>query len=184
MLTYLFPLTNFFFILDCHSNCSYCFYLVHCIHKIFFFISYDISILFLINRMATSQPHTSELDVHLDTFIRTLYSCESAIYLDSNGSRKQTLKKYLISTAVPITTIVKNLGFIQHRAVNLDLPTVKEMCQKLLEDIRLKIEYLKSRKINQKVTDILHSVVVKKIMLKLDNYIDVSNIHSLLDDSL
>ena len=86
--------------------------------------------------------------------------------------------------AVPITTIVKNLGFVQHQAVNLDLPTVEEMCQKLLEDIRLEIEYLKSRKINWKVTDMLHSVVVEKIMLKLDNYMDVSNIHSLLDDSL
>ena len=134
--------------------------------------------------MATSQPHTLELDIHLDTFIRTLYSCKSAVYVDNNGSRKKTLKKYLISVPVPITTVVKNLGFIQHQAINLDLPTVEGTCQKLLEDIRLKIEYLKSRKINQKVTDILHSVVVEKIMLKLDNYIDVSDIHSHLDDSL
>ena len=92
--------------------------------------------------MANCQPHTSELDVQLDTFIRTLYSCVSAVYVDNNGGRKQTLK-YLISTAVPISTIVQNLGFVQHEAVNVDLPTVEEMCQKILEDIRLKIEYLK-----------------------------------------
>ena len=134
--------------------------------------------------MANCQPHTSELDVQLDIFIRTLYSCESAIYVDNNGGRKQTLKKYLISTAVPISIIVQNLGFIQHEAVNVDLPTVEEMCQKILEDIRLKIEYLKYQKMNQKVTDILCRVVVEKIMPKLNKYIDVTDIHSLLDDSL
>ena len=37
---------------------------------------------------------------------------------------------------------------------------------------------------NQKVTDILHRVVVEKIMPKLNKYIDVTDIHSLLDDSL
>ena len=134
--------------------------------------------------MANCQPHTSELDVHLDTFIRTLYSCKSAIYLDNNGGRKQTLKKYLISAVVPISTKVQNLRFIQHESVNMDLPTVEEMCQKILEDIRLKIKYLKYQKMNQKVTDILHRVVVKKIMPKLNKYIDVTDIHSLLDDSL
>ena len=75
--------------------------------------------------MANCQPHTSELDVQLDTFIRTLYSCESAMYVDN--------------TAVPISTIVQNLGFIQHEAVNVDLPTVEETCQKILEGIRLGI---------------------------------------------
>ena len=85
---------------------------------------------------------------------------------------------------MPISTIVQNLGFLQHEAVNVDLPTVKEKCQKILEDIRLKIEYLKYRKMNQKVTDILCRVVVEKIMPKLNKYIDVTNIHSLLDDSL
>ena len=98
--------------------------------------------------MANCQPHTLELDVQLDTFIRTLYSCESAMYLDNNGGRKQTLKKYLVSAAVPISTIVQNLGFVQHEVVNMDLPTVEEMCQKILEDIRLKIEYLKYQKMN------------------------------------
>ena len=89
--------------------------------------------------MANCQPYTSELDVQLDTFIRTLYACESAVYVDNNGGRKQTL----ISAAVPISTIVQNLGFVQHEAVNMDLPTVEETCQKILEDIRLKIEYFK-----------------------------------------
>ena len=134
--------------------------------------------------MANCQPHTSELDVQLDTFIRTLYSCESAMYIDNHCGRKQTLNKYLISAAVPISTIVQSLGFLQHEAVNVDLPTVEEMCQKILEDIRLKIEYLKYRKMNEKVTDILRRVVVKKIMPKLNKYIDVTDIHSLLDESL
>ena len=134
--------------------------------------------------MANCQPHISELNIQLDTFIRTLYSCESAMFVDNNGGRKQTLKKYLISTAVPISTIVQNLGFIQHEAVNMDLPTVEETCQKILEDIRLKIEYLKYQKMNWKVTDILCRVVVKKIMPKLNKYIDVTDIHYLLDDSL
>ena len=134
--------------------------------------------------MANCKSHTSELNIQFDTFIRTLYSCKSAVYVDNNSGRKQTLKKYLISTAVPISTIVQNLGFIQHEAVNVDLPTVEETCQKILEDIRLKIEYLKYQKMNQKVTDILRRVVVKKIMPKLNKYIDVTNIHSLLDDSL
>ena len=57
--------------------------------------------------------------------------------------QETNLQKYLISAAVPISTIVQNLGFIQHEALNMDLPTVKETCQKILEDIRLKIEYLK-----------------------------------------
>ena len=59
--------------------------------------------------MANCQPHILELDVQLDTFIRTLYSCESAVYIDNNGGRKQTLKKYLISAAVPVSTIVQNI---------------------------------------------------------------------------
>ena len=37
---------------------------------------------------------------------------------------------------------------------------------------------------NQKVTDILRRVVVKKMMPKSNKYIDVTNIHSLLDNSL
>ena len=37
---------------------------------------------------------------------------------------------------------------------------------------------------NQKVTDILHRVVVEKIMPNLNKYIYVTDIHSLLDDSL
>ena len=134
--------------------------------------------------MANCQPHISELDIQLDTFIKTLYSWESAVYVDNNGGRKQTLKKYLISTAVPISTTVQNMGFVQHEAVNMDLPTVEETCQKILEDIRLKIEYLKYRKMNQKITDILHRVVVGKLMPKLNKYIDVTDIHSLLDNSL
>ena len=64
----------------------------------------------------------------------------------------------------------------------MDLPTVEETCQNMLEDIRLKIEYLKYRKMNQKVTDILRRVVVEKIMPKLNKYIYVTDIHCLLDD--
>ena len=52
-----------------------------------------------------------DIDIDLESCITTLYMCESAaVYLDTNPTRKQTLKKYL-SVAVPISTICKALGF-------------------------------------------------------------------------
>ena len=134
--------------------------------------------------MATLGSASCDLDIQLEKFITMLYTCESTVYLDTILTRKQTLKKYLISATVPITTIVKALGFVEHQPLDTQGPIVEETCQKLLEDIRIKIEYLKYRKKNIKVTQILHRLVVDKIMPKLEQYIHVSDIHFLLDDSL
>ena len=51
-------------------------------------------------------------DVELKSFITMLYTCEAAVYLDTSPNRKETLKKYLISTLVPISTICKVLRFV------------------------------------------------------------------------
>ena len=80
--------------------------------------------------------------------------------------------------------MVKALGFIEHQSLDTQGPIVKETCQTLLEDIRIKVQYLKYRKKNVQVAQILHRLVVDKIMPKLEQYIHVLDRHSILDDSL
>ena len=58
-------------------------------------------------------------------------------------SRKHKLKKYLISDCVPISTICKALGFIEpKKQLDTNGQAVEDICQKLLENIRLKIRVL------------------------------------------
>ena len=104
----------------------------------------------------------SDINIGLESFITTLYTCESAVYLDSSPTRKQTLKKYLLSAIVPISIICKALGFNDSEQIQDDGP-VEEVCQLILENIRLKIEFLKGRTKNTYVIDLLHRIVVKKI---------------------
>ena len=66
------------------------------------------------------------------------------MYLDPNPSRKETLQKYLLSACVPISTISKALGFGESEEVDTEGQTMEEICQELLEKIRIKIEYLKN----------------------------------------
>ena len=125
----------------------------------------------------------AELDIELESFITMLYTCEAAIYLDTMPSRKQTLKKYLISASVLISTICKALGFIEsEKELDTDGQAKEEICQRLLENIRIKIEYLKNRNNNEDVIKILHQVVVKKINPKLKQYVSVSDFHGVLDN--
>ena len=56
---------------------------------------------------------SAELDIELESFTTTQYTCEAAVYLDTMPSRKQMLKKYLISVSVPISTVYKALGFTE-----------------------------------------------------------------------
>ena len=108
----------------------------------------------------------SNIIIELERFITTLYTCESAVYLDASPTKKQTLKKYLLSAIVPISTICKALGFNDSEQIQDDEP-VEEVCQLILENIRLKIEFLKGRTKNTYVIDLLCSIVVKKINPKL-----------------
>ena len=107
--------------------------------------------------------------------------CESAVYLDTKPMRKQTLKKYLLSATVPISTICKALAFNDSDKVYKDGP-VEEVCQLILENIRIKIEFLKGRNKNTYITDLLHRIVVKKINPKLKKYVDVADFHCVLED--
>ena len=126
-----------------------------------------------------------ELDIELESFITMLYTCEAAVYLDTMPSRKQTLKKYLIFASVPFSTICKALGFIESKKESdTDGQAIEEICQKLLENIRIKIEYLKNRNKNKYVIKILCQVVVKKINPKLKQYVSFSGFHGVLDDEL
>ena len=52
-------------------------------------------------------------------------------------------KKYLLSAVVPITTICSALGFKLSGEIQTD-ELVEEVCQLILENIRIKIEYLKA----------------------------------------
>ena len=70
----------------------------------------------------------SNIDIELETFITTLFTCHSAVYLDAIPMRKQTLKEYLLSAAVPITTICKALDFNDSAKIQEDEP-VEEVCQ-------------------------------------------------------
>ena len=125
------------------------------------------------------------MDIELESFITMLYTCEGAVYLETMPSRKQTLKKYLISASVPISTICQALGFIESEMEsNTDRQAVEAICQKLLENIRIKIEYLKNRNKNEYVIEILCQVVVKKINPKLKQYVSVSDFHGVLDNEL
>ena len=95
---------------------------------------------------------SAELDIELESFITMLYTCEAAISLDTMPSRKQTLKKYLISVSVPISTICKALGFIEsEKESDTDGHAAEEICQQLLENIRIKIVYLENRNKNKYV---------------------------------
>ena len=125
----------------------------------------------------------SDIDIELESFITTLYTCESAVYLDGSPMRKQTLKKYLLSAIVPISKICKALGFNDSEQIQDDGP-VEEVCQLILENIRLKIEFLKGRRKNTYVIDLLHRIVVKKINPKLKKYVSVSDFHHVLENNI
>ena len=87
---------------------------------------------------------SSNVDIELDDTISTLYTCQTAVYMDSSKTRKQMLKKYLLSAVVPITSICNALGFKLSGEIQMD-ELVEEVCQLILENIRIQIEYLKSR---------------------------------------
>ena len=124
----------------------------------------------------------SDINIELGSFITTLYACASAVYLDASPMRKQTLKKYCLSAVVPVSTICKALGFNDSDKIQEDGP-VDEVCQLILENIRLKIEFLKGRTKNTHVIDLLHRIVVKKINPKLKQYVSVSDFHCVLEDN-
>ena len=125
----------------------------------------------------------SDINIELESFITTLYTCESAVYLDASPMRKQTLKKYLLSVVVRISTIYKALGFNDSEKIQEDGP-VEKVCQLILENIRLKIEFLRGRTKNTYVIDLLNSIVVEKINPKLKQHGSVSDFHCILEDDL
>ena len=101
-------------------------------------------------------------DIELQSFITTLYTCEAAVYLVSNPSRKETLKKYLISACALISKLCKALGFVESDQLKTDGQSMEEICQQLLENIQFQIEYLKNRNKNEYVIYILQQVIAKK----------------------
>ena len=123
----------------------------------------------------------SDTDIELESFITTLYTCESAVYVDVSPMRKQTLKKYLLSVVVPISTTCKALGFNDSEKIQEDGP-VEEVCLLILENIRLKIEFLKGRTKNTYIIDLLRRIVVKKINPKLKQYVSVFDFHCVLEN--
>ena len=90
---------------------------------------------------------SAELDIELESFITMLYTCEAAIYLDAMPSRKHMF-----------------LGFIEPKKQS------DTNGQAILENIRLKIKYLKNRNKNEYGIKILCQVVVEKINPKLKKY--------------
>ena len=114
--------------------------------------------------MATPQHVHSDLVAEFKDFITTLYSVEAAVYLDNKPSRKNTLKNCLLSVSNPITAIVTALRFKEEQEVNLDLGTVEDVIQKLLENIHIKIEFLKLMDLNEKLTEIVHCVLSRNVI--------------------
>ena len=127
---------------------------------------------------------SAAFDVELEIVITVLYTCEAAVYLDTSVSRKETLKKYLISALAPISTVCKALRFVDSQQLDTNGQSVKEVCQNLLKNMLFKIKYLKHMNKNQYVIKILHQVVVEKINKKLKQYISVLDFHGSLDDEL
>ena len=125
----------------------------------------------------------SDINIVLESVITTLYTCESEVYLDASSMREQTLTKYLLSAIVPISTICEALGFNNSEQIQDDGP-VEEVCQVILENIRLKIEFLKGRTKNTNVIDLLCRIVVEKINPKLKKYVSVSDFHCILEDDI
>ena len=60
---------------------------------------------------------SAAFDVELET-VATLYTCEAAVFLDTSASQKETLKKYLISALVPISSVCKALGFVDSQQLD------------------------------------------------------------------
>ena len=87
-------------------------------------------------------------------------------------------------TLVPISSICKLLIFVDSKELETHGESIKEICQKLLENMQFKIEYLKNKSQNEYVIKILCQVVVEKINLKLKQYVSVSDFHGVLDDEL
>ena len=75
---------------------------------------------------------SAAFDVELESVITKLYTCEAAVYLDTSPSQKKTLKKYLISMLVPISTVCKALGFVDSQRLDTDGQSIEEIFQKLL----------------------------------------------------
>ena len=72
---------------------------------------------------------SAELDIELESFITTLYTCEAAVYLDTIPSRKQMLKKYLFLRVYQSQEYARLLDLLNQKRNHTDGQAIEEICQ-------------------------------------------------------
>ena len=130
--------------------------------------------------MATPIRSVTEIDEFLESFICTVHATLSAVSSDTDWERVNRFKLYLLTAAVPITTISHGLGLEaeQHVATT---GTSSEVCKRILMDMIRKVQFLKYLPKCHRVLELLNRFIsekLHKIGSKLEVYLQKTDFYT------
>ena len=101
--------------------------------------------IWIISRKAASnKPNVDDnLDFIFESFIETLCSTHTVVFIDTDAQQKLKFKSYLVAALVPITTLSTNLGYTQEDP-DFTVRTTDEICHKILSNMKDKIYFIQS----------------------------------------
>ena len=130
--------------------------------------------------MATPIRSVTEIDEFLESFICTVHATLGAVSSDTDWERVNRFKLYLLTAAVPITTISHGLGLEaeQHVATT---GTSSEVCKRILMDMIRKVQFLKYLHKCHRVLELLNQFIsekLQKIGRKLEAYLQMTDFYT------
>ena len=106
-------------------------------------------------RMAIPIRPVLEIDIVLDSFICTVHTTVSAVAGDTDLVRVNRFKLYLLTAAVPLTTI--SCGLCLEPDEHVDTTGISSaVCQGILTDIIKKVQFLQDLPKSQRVLALLN----------------------------
>ena len=130
--------------------------------------------------MATPLRSVTEIDEFLESFICTVHVTLSAVSSDTDWERVNRFKLYLLTAAVPITTISHGLGLEAELHI-ATTGTSSEVCKRILMDIIRKVQFLKYLPKCHRVLQLLNRFISKKlhkIGSKLEAYLQMTDFYT------
>ena len=130
--------------------------------------------------MATPIRSITEIDEFLESFICTVDATLSAVSSDTDWERVNRFKLYLLTAAVPITTISHGLGLEAEQHV-ATMGTSSEVCKRILMDIIRKVQFLKYLPKCHRVLQLLNQFISEKqhkIGSKLEAYLQTTDFYT------
>ena len=129
--------------------------------------------------MATPIRSVTEIDEFLESFICTVHVTLSAVSSDTDWERVNRFKLYLLTAAVPITTISHGLGLEAEHVATMG--TSSEVCKRILMDMIRKVQFLKYLPKCHRVLELLNQFIsekLHKIGSKLEAYLQKTDFYT------